>query len=112
MVFRLSFSFINPVSLYNSLKEVNYVPPDMILIASIWTSSKILIKYILWGFHTTFPYSNSGLIKDKYNFSNDDLSSLNFNRGSNWSDEDHIGWDIINFFKGIIQRNRINKTKR
>jgi hypothetical protein len=23
--------------LYNSLKEVNFVPPDMILIASIWT---------------------------------------------------------------------------
>jgi len=76
---RLSFSFINPVSLYNSLKEVNFVPPDMILIASIWTFSKILIKYILWGSHTTSPYSNSGLIKDKYNFSSDNLSSLNFN---------------------------------
>ena len=25
------------------------------------------------------PYSNSGLIKDKYNFSSDNLSSLNFN---------------------------------
>ena len=76
---RLSFSFINPVSLYNSLKEVNFVPPDMILIASIWTFSKILIKYIVWGSHTTSPYSNSGRIKDKYNFSSDDLSSLNFN---------------------------------
>jgi hypothetical protein len=32
---RLFFSFIYPVSLYNSLKEVNFVPPDMILIASI-----------------------------------------------------------------------------
>ena len=76
---RLSFSFINPVSFYNSLKEDNVVPPDMILIASIWTFSKILIKYKLWGSHTTSPYSNSGLIKDKYNFSSDNLSSLNFN---------------------------------
>ena len=30
---------------------------------------------------------------------------------SNWSDEDHIGWDKINFFKGIIQRNRLIKLK-
>ena len=30
----------------------------------------------------------------------------------NWSDKDHIEWDKINFFKGIIQRNRINKIKR
>jgi hypothetical protein len=32
---RLSFSFINPVSLYNSLKGVNFVLPDMILIATL-----------------------------------------------------------------------------
>ena len=75
----LSFNFDNPVSLYNSLKGVNFVPPDIILIASIWTFSKILIKYILWGSHTTSTYSNSGLIKDKYNFSSDNLFSLNFN---------------------------------
>ena len=28
----LSFNFDNPVSLYNSLKGINFVPPDMILI--------------------------------------------------------------------------------
>jgi hypothetical protein len=73
---------------------------------------------LLWGSHTTSPYSNSGLIKDKYNFSNDDLSSINFNirRIFNFeyalSDEDRIWWDKIHFFKGIIQRNRINKTKK
>ena len=41
----LSFNSNNPVSLYNSLKGVNFVPPDIILIASTWTYSNILIKY-------------------------------------------------------------------
>ena len=42
--FIISFSLNTPVSLYDSLKGVNLVPPDMFLIASIWTFSKILIK--------------------------------------------------------------------
>ena len=34
----------------------------MICITSIWTISKVLIKWTLQGFYTTFTYSNSGLM--------------------------------------------------
>ena len=77
MIFQTA-AFRTKTSVYRFSKEMSLVVPVTILAASFWISSSSYKSQLVRLSKLRSPYSNSGLIKDKYIVSKDLLSSVNF----------------------------------